>query len=185
MSADESSIAKMEAKCAIRLQAGRASKKSHVDDVDRSPARTRLESWSLYGGTLVSRGRTHALQNIPTRHCEISRAPPPLRNEYCFLPTLNISFLSEHPIMKKILAALALTCLSTATFAADLAPSCVEYFKQIDTFLGSNPQADALKPQYDAMKKQMADMPVATQDAACKQAADAMKQALANAPVQK
>ncbi|WMD23547.1 DUF5339 family protein [Achromobacter seleniivolatilans] len=87
--------------------------------------------------------------------------------------------------MKKILAALALTCLSTATFAADLAPSCVEYFKQIDTFLGSNPQAEALKPQYDAMKKQMADMPVATQDAACKQAADAMKQALANAPVQK
>jgi hypothetical protein len=66
--------------------------------------------------------------------------------------------------------------------AADIGPSCTEYFKQIDQVVAASPQGEAMKSQYDASKKQMASMPSAIQETACKQAADMMKQATANMP---
>lgn len=88
--------------------------------------------------------------------------------------------------MKKILAVCAISLLSTAAMAADVGPACTEYFKQIDQVVTASPQGEAMKAQYDEAKKQMASMPSATQEAACKQASkqasDMMKQAMANMP---
>lgn len=72
--------------------------------------------------------------------------------------------------MKKILAVCAISLLSTAAMAADVGPACTEYFKQIDQVVTASPQGEAMKAQYDEAKKQMASMPSATQEAACKQA---------------
>ncbi|PWK30234.1 DUF5339 family protein [Pseudomonas sp. OV226] len=84
--------------------------------------------------------------------------------------------------MKKFSIAIMLACLSSAAMAADVSPSCEEYFKQIDQFVSSSPQAEAMKAQYDTAKKQMSEMPSSTQDAACKQASEMMKQAMENMP---
>ncbi|PTQ69103.1 DUF5339 family protein [Pseudomonas sp. GV071] len=84
--------------------------------------------------------------------------------------------------MKSFLTAIALIAMSSATMAADLGPSCTEYFKQIDEVVAANPQGEAMKSQYETAKKQMASMPAATQEAACKQASDMLKQAMAATP---
>lgn len=87
--------------------------------------------------------------------------------------------------MKKILTAIALLGLSNAALASDLGPACTEYFEQIDQFVASNPQGEAMKAQYETAKQQMTQMPQATQEPACKQASDMLKQAMSATPVKK
>ncbi|UXL37062.1 DUF5339 domain-containing protein [Pseudomonas fragi] len=84
--------------------------------------------------------------------------------------------------MKKIISALVMTGFSSVTMAADLGPSCTEYFKKLDEVVAASPHGEAMKTQYDTVKKQMASMPGEAQEAACKQAADLMSQAMANMP---
>ncbi|WP_256679548.1 DUF5339 family protein [Pseudomonas sp. Fl4BN1] len=90
--------------------------------------------------------------------------------------------------MKKALAAFAsisALALSSATLAADLGPSCTEYFQQIDEFVAANPQGESMKSQYELTKKQMKEMPSTVQEPACKQASDMMKQAMSKMPASK
>lgn len=87
--------------------------------------------------------------------------------------------------MKKIIiaiAAVASIVLSNAALAAELGPSCTTYFEQMDTFVTSNPQGEAMKAQYDMAKKQMSSIPGEAQEAACKQASDLMSQAMKSVP---
>lgn len=79
--------------------------------------------------------------------------------------------------MKGFLTAIALIAMSSATMAADLGPSCTEYFKQLDQVASAT-----MKSQSETAKEQVASMPAATQEAVCKQASDMLKQAMATTP---
>lgn len=73
--------------------------------------------------------------------------------------------------MKKLYL-VALATFAGSTMAADLHPTCQEYFKQIETV-----QLPAeVKAQLEASKQQFATLPAAAQEQACKQALDTLKQ---------
>lgn len=91
--------------------------------------------------------------------------------------------------MKKVLVALSILITSSCALAADLAPSCDEYFKEIDNYLeavGKNKATQSnlemVRSQYEEAKKQMELMPKEVQQQACTQGATALKQAIAAMP---
>ncbi|MDF7679650.1 DUF5339 domain-containing protein [Enterobacteriaceae bacterium ESL0689] len=82
--------------------------------------------------------------------------------------------------MKKLLF-LSLAAMSFSSFAS---PSCDQYFKSMEGYLEqikSSPetsaQYDAVKGQYDQAKKQLASLPEAQQEEACKQGLNVLKMA--------
>ncbi|WP_243385196.1 DUF5339 domain-containing protein [Caviibacterium pharyngocola] len=78
--------------------------------------------------------------------------------------------------MKKLALTIITTMFAFSAQAGDLSATCKSYFDQIDSFVKSSPQAEAMKPQYDASKTQIAALPVAQQDIMCQQGLDALKQ---------
>ncbi|MFU2088497.1 DUF5339 domain-containing protein [Avibacterium avium] len=80
--------------------------------------------------------------------------------------------------MKKVLFMLALSGVSSAVFAADLAPSCQKYFSEYEGYLKSVPQAqaDMFKQQYEQAKSQFSSLPESAQTQACDQALQQLKQ---------
>ena len=85
--------------------------------------------------------------------------------------------------MKKIIFAAALTLVSGSSFAA-ITETCQKYFDDVDALIvqasKTNDQAkqqmEALKPQLEQAKKQLAELPAENQDAGCKQGSDALVQ---------
>lgn len=75
--------------------------------------------------------------------------------------------------MKKLYL-VALATFAGSAMAADLHPTCQEYFKQIEAVSGQLPAE--VKTQLEASKQQLAAMPAAAQEQACKQASDMLKQ---------
>ncbi|QKF60389.1 DUF5339 family protein [Campylobacter curvus] len=88
--------------------------------------------------------------------------------------------------MKKSLLAIAfLSAMSISATAADLSPTCEEYFKMVDKFVEmskDNPQMAAMKSTYEDQKKQFAQLPKDSQEAACKPALEQMKQVMQAMP---
>lgn len=84
--------------------------------------------------------------------------------------------------MKRTLLAVALLGLSSVA-VADLSKTCTDYFNQVDTLVKAIPedaatkaQTDMLKQNLEAGKAQIAALPEAQQESACKQGVDALKQ---------
>lgn len=87
--------------------------------------------------------------------------------------------------MKKLIIALFLFPFAFTSFAAEMSPSCQQYFKAIDDYLemaGKNEamkaQLDTMKGQYEQGKQQMASLPAASQEQACKPALASIEQAM-------
>lgn len=95
-------------------------------------------------------------------------------------------YFKQGDIMKKsLLVVAALGIMGVSASAAELSPSCEEYFKLVDEFVEKtkdNPQMAAMKSTYEDQKKQFAALPKDTQEAACKPAVDQMKQVIATLP---
>lgn len=75
--------------------------------------------------------------------------------------------------MKKLLL-VTLTAFAGSVMAADLHPTCQEYFKQIEAVSGQLPAE--VKSQVEASKQQIASIPAAAQEQSCKQGLDMLKQ---------
>lgn len=87
--------------------------------------------------------------------------------------------------MKKLIIVLFLLPFSFNSFAAEMSPSCQQYFKAIDDYLemvGKNEamktQLAAMKGQYDQSKQQMTSLPAESQEQACKPALTSIEQAM-------
>lgn len=86
---------------------------------------------------------------------------------------------------KSLMAIVALSVMSVSAVAADLSPSCEEYFKLVDKFVEmskDNPQMAAMKTTYEDQKKQFAALPKDAQESACKPALEQMKQVMQSMP---
>lgn len=82
---------------------------------------------------------------------------------------------------KSLLAVIALGVMGSSAMAADLAPSCEEYFKMVDKMIEmskDNPHVAAMTTSYQDQKKQFAQLPKDAQEAACKPALEQMKQVM-------
>ncbi|WP_133543549.1 DUF5339 family protein [Mesocricetibacter intestinalis] len=75
--------------------------------------------------------------------------------------------------MQKYLLSSILCLAAFSATAADLHPSCQEYFKAAEAYAAKVPE---VKAQFDAAKSQYATLPQQAQETACKQALDALKQ---------
>ncbi|EEU2031423.1 DUF5339 domain-containing protein [Escherichia coli] len=81
--------------------------------------------------------------------------------------------------------ALLVTVISCTTASAAMTETCQKYFDETDKFLSqmkttgvADEQINLMKQQYEQSKKQFSSLPEASQDAACKQASDALKQSM-------
>ncbi len=86
---------------------------------------------------------------------------------------------------KSLLVVAALGVMGVSVAAAELSPTCEEYFKLVDEFVEKakdNPQMAAMKPTYESQKAQFAQLPKDSQEAACKPALEQMKQVIATLP---
>ena len=75
--------------------------------------------------------------------------------------------------MKKVLVAVLLSGFAMSA-SAELSQSCEKYFAEVDTFMKAVPAM--LKQQYDASKQQLSALPEASQEQACSQANEQLKQ---------
>ena len=79
--------------------------------------------------------------------------------------------------MKKVLVAVLLSGFAMSA-SAGLSKGCEKYFAEVDTFMKAVPaeQQAMLKQQYDASKQQLSALPEASQEQACSQANEQLKQ---------
>ncbi|MGE2231201.1 DUF5339 domain-containing protein [Escherichia coli] len=82
------------------------------------------------------------------------------------------------------------TVLFSMSASAALTPACEEYYKEIDNFVAKmkemgtpEAQVNTLKQQYEQSRKQIAALPDASQDMACKQGLDALRQSMSAAGI--
>lgn len=88
--------------------------------------------------------------------------------------------------MKKALLAMLLVSAASASYAADVSPTCQKYFDSVENFIEmakAHPEAkaqiDTLKTQFEQSKTQITALPAESQEQACKPALDAMEQVTA------
>jgi opacity protein-like surface antigen len=88
--------------------------------------------------------------------------------------------------MKKALLAVLLVSAVSASYAADVSPTCQKYFDSVENFMemakeheAAKAQLATLKTQYEQSKTQIAALPPESQEQACKPALDAMEQVTA------
>lgn len=75
--------------------------------------------------------------------------------------------------MKKLLT-VAFVAFSGSAMAADLHPTCEEYFKYFETVSGELPAE--VKKEFEESKKQFAALPKTDQEMICKQSLDILKE---------
>ncbi|MWP46854.1 DUF5339 domain-containing protein [Gilliamella sp. Pas-s27] len=94
--------------------------------------------------------------------------------------------------MKKLLLSVVLLGFSTISMAEDLSESCKTYFDKVDSLVKAIPEGSLTKQQSDMIgmikqnlemgKQQVSSMPAETQEVACKQGIELLKQVEASFP---
>ena len=86
--------------------------------------------------------------------------------------------------MKKIIALLFVATFATSASAA-MTQTCQDYYKEIDNFMDKmkemgtpDAQINVIKQQYEQSKQQISALPESSQDMACKQGLEALKQSM-------
>lgn len=90
----------------------------------------------------------------------------------------------------KAITVLLTAALFSVSASAALTPVCEEYYKEIDNFVSKmketgtpEAQVNTLKNQYEQSRQQIAALPEASQDMACKQGRDALRQSMSAAGI--
>ncbi|WP_044470328.1 DUF5339 domain-containing protein [Mannheimia massilioguelmaensis] len=80
--------------------------------------------------------------------------------------------------MQKTILAVLFAAVASFASAADLSATCKQYFSDIDEYVKAVPaeQSSMMKQQLDASKQQISAMPADTQEQACKQGIESLKQ---------
>ncbi|MDW6628087.1 DUF5339 domain-containing protein, partial [Escherichia coli] len=99
-------------------------------------------------------------------------------------------FVQKRSVFMKTITVLLTTVLFSMSASAALTPACEEYYKEIDNFVAKmkemgtpEAQVNTLKQQYEQSRKQIAALPDASQDMACKQGLDALRQSMSAAGI--
>ncbi|HFG5847100.1 TPA: DUF5339 family protein [Salmonella enterica] len=99
-------------------------------------------------------------------------------------------FIQKGSVSMKAITVLLTATLFSVSASAALTPACEEYYKEIDNFVAKmketgtpEAQLNTLKQQYEQSRQQIAALPDASQDMACKQGLDALRQSMSAAGI--